>query len=517
MKNNTYYITTAIPYANADPHIGFALEILYADVMARYQRLLGKEVYFLTGTDEHGQKMFRTAKEKGVDVNDYAKQESAEYLKLAYVWNISNNDFIRTTEERHMKSAQEFWKRSNDNGYIYKKAYEGLYCVGCESFKTEKDLVSGKCPDHGRVPEKLMEENYFFRLSKFQEQLEFLFSERPDFVYPKSRYNEMLNILKSGLDDISISREANKLPWGVPVPGDETQVMYVWFDALSNYVTALEFDKSLKESTPVKDDLFKKFWPGTHVIGKEINRFHSLLWPAMLMSAGLDVPKQIAVHGWMTVDGQKMSKTIGNVINPMTLTEQYPLEAVRYYLMREIPFDNDGNFSYQTFETRFNADLANGIGNLTNRILTMIEKYCAGKVPAVTHADTALTNFLQTEIWPVYNEAMQIWRFDRALETVWKFVAYCDQQISDKKPWTMAKEDKQQEVEDLLYHLAESLRHIAIMIWPVMPDTSEKIMTSLGLSVEAELAKPLAELQQWVELTVGNKINFQGALFPRLV
>ncbi len=508
--SNKYYLTTAIPYANADPHIGFALEILYSDTMARYQRLLGNEVYFLNGTDEHGQKMYKTAKEKGVAVAEYAQQESAKFQNLLDIWNISNDDFIRTTEQRHVERAQKFWEAVATNGDIYKKAYEGLYCVGCESFKTEKDLINGKCPDHNRIPEFLKEENYFFRLSRYQEPLEFLFKERTNFVWPISRHNEMVNLLKSGLDDISISRDKTKLPWGIPVPGDENQVMYVWFDALLNYLTAVGYKSS-------DDSLFKKWWPATHVVGKDINRFHSLLWPAMLMSAGIEPPKQIAVHGFIYVDNQKMSKSLGNVVDPLELVKRYPLEAVRYFLMREIPFDGDGNFSYKQLIERYNGDLANGLGNLTNRVLTMIEKYSESLVPEVNEIDNGLIIFLTKEVWPEYQKQMAIWRFDQALAAAWKFVAYCDQTISDRQPWTLVKNGKTNEVHTLLYHLAEALRHIAIMIWPVMPETAEKIMTQLGLNVSKELGKPLSELQRWVELTVGNKIEKGEQLFPRLV
>ena len=504
------YITTAIPYANADPHIGHALEFLYTDVMARYQSLLGKDVYFLTGTDEHGQKMLHTAKEAGQPVEEFASEKSAKYQLLADQWNISNNDFIRTTEERHVKSAQEFWKKSLASGDIYKKNYSGLYCVGCEAFKTEKDLADGKCPDHHIAPETVSEENYFFKLSKYQEPLEFLFANNPDFVYPEHRYKEMKNILKSGLEDVSISRNKEKLPWGVPVPEDDAQVMYVWFDALTNYITALGWESA-------DDKLFQKYWPAdAHVIGKEINRFHSLLWPAMLMSASVDLPKQIAVHGWITVNGQKMSKSIGNVIDPLELVEKYPLEAVRYFLMREIQFDNDGDYSQGKFLERYNADLANGIGNLTNRILVMIEKYCDSVIPATTTVDQSIIDFLTKEIIPNYNQAMNFWRFDRALESVWKFIGHCAQIISDKQPWAMAKAGKTDEVNDLLHHLCEALRHVAVMIWPIMPETSEKIFIQLGLEVSVELAKPLSQLQDWVELTVGNKIRKPEQLFPRL-
>jgi methionyl-tRNA synthetase len=319
----------------------------------------------------------------------------------------------------------------------------------------------------------------------------------------------MYNMLKAGLEDISISRVKEKLSWGVAVPGDDTQVMYVWFDALTNYITALGYGSD-------DETLLKQFWPGVNVLGKEINRFHSLLWPAMLMAAGLEPPKQIAVHGWITVDGQKMSKTLGNVINPIELIEEFPLEAVRYFLMREIPFDNDGDFSRTKFLERYQGDLANGIGNLTNRILTMVEKYCDSVVPPVGEVNHELIDFLSTKVWPAYNEAMGRWRFDHALEQTMRFVTHCDQLISDREPWKLAKQGEAAQVNDLLYHLVESLRHIAVMLWPILPDTAENILRQLGLEVAKEFAKPLAELHQWVELTVGNKIEKGAVLFPRL-
>lgn len=504
-----FYITTAIPYANANPHIGFALEILYTDVMARYQRLLGKDVYFLTGTDEHGQKMLHTAKEAGKSVEDFAAEKSAQYELLADQWNISNNGFIRTTEERHIKSTQEFWKKSLAAGDIYLKSYTGLYCVGCEAFKLEKDLVDGKCPDHHTVPEMFSEENYFFKLSKFQKQLEDLFAKNPEFVYPEHRFKEMENILKNGLEDISVSRVKDKLPWGIPVPDDENQVMYVWFDALTNYITALGYGSN-------DESLVKKYWPAdAHVIGKEINRFHSLLWPAMLLSVGADLPKQIAVHGWITVDGQKMSKTIGNVIDPLELTQKYPLEAIRYFLMREIQFDNDGDFSYSKFNQRYEADLANGLGNLTNRILVMVEKYCESVIPETKEKNEEIANYFKN-ISAEYNHAMIYWKFDKALESIWKFIAHCDQMITQTQPWAMMKAGKEQEVKDLLFNLSEALRHIAVMILPIMPETAEKLFVELGLDFATEITKPLSELQVWGETLVGNKIKKPEQLFPRL-
>lgn len=503
----TYYITTAIPYANDNPHIGHAILFLYADVMARYQRLLGKDVYFLIGTDEHGQKMFRAAKAHGMPVEDYSSEKSAVFQKLADQWNISNDDFIRTTDKRHINGAQKFWEASLANGDIYKKKYAGLYCVGCEAYKTEKDLVDGKCPDHQKEPEVLEEENYFFRFSKYQKKLEDLFKKNPKFVHPSNRYNEMFNILKNGLEDISISRSTEKLTWGVPVPNDETQVMYVWFDALTNYITALGYGTD-------KMALFDKYWPAdAHVLGKEINRFHSLLWPAMLMSAGVELPKMIAAHGWITIDGQKMSKSVGNVIDPLKTSTDYPVEAVRYFFMRELPFDSDGDYSDDKFIARYNGDMANGLGNLTNRVIVMLEKYCDSTVPEAK-TDKDLTVAI-TSTWGKYDEQMEIYRFDHALEAVWQLVTTCDQLISERQPWTLAKAGKTDEVNALLNNLSEALRHIAVMISPVMPETAVKILTQLGLKVSAEFALTKNELMKIRNLS-GLHATKADQLFPRL-
>lgn len=504
---NTFFITSAIPYANDNPHIGHAILFLYADVMARYQRLLGKDVYFLIGTDEHGQKMFRAAKTHGMPVEDYSSEKSAVFQNLADQWNISNDDFIRTTDKRHMNGAQKFWEASLASGDIYKKKYSGLYCVGCEAYKTEKDLVDGKCPDHQKEPEVLEEENYFFRLSKYQKQLEDLFKKNPEFVYPSNRYNEMFNILKNGLEDISISRSTDKLTWGIPVPNDESQVMYVWFDALTNYITALGYGTDDTE-------LFDKYWPAdVHVLGKEINRFHSLLWPAMLMSAKVELPKMIAAHGWITIDGQKMSKSVGNVIDPLKMSADYPVEAVRYFFMRELPFDSDGDYSDDKFIARYNGDMANGLGNLTNRVIVMLEKYCDSTVQDAKNDNDLAASITAT--WKKYDEQMEIFRFDHAMEAVWQLVTTCDQLISERQPWALAKAGKTDEVNALLNNLAEALRHIAVMISPVMPETAGKILTQLGLEVSSELALSKKELMKIRNLS-GLHTTKAEQLFPRL-
>lgn len=507
MPKDKFYITTTLPYVNADPHIGFALEIIQADTIARWKRLQGYEVLFNTGTDEHGLKIYRKALENGLEPKVYCDQYAARFSVLDELLNLTYTNFIRTTDEHHIKACQEIWRRCLANGDIYKKNYNIKYCVGCELEKTDSELEDDRCPIHPNLEiEIIAEENYFFRFSRYQEPLLFLYDEHSEFVVPVSRLNEIREFVKRGLEDFSISRLKSKMPWGVAVPDDEDHVMYVWFDALTNYISTLGWP----------DEKYREWWPGMQIAGKDNLRQQAAMWQAMLISAGLEPSTQIFIHGFITANGQKMSKSLGNVIDPYALVERYGTDAVRYYLLSEInPFD-DGDYSQDKFEKRYNGNLANGIGNLTNRILTMIEKYCDNRVPKVTAIDRDLIDFLTKEIWPQYQKHMDCFRFDLALEAVWKFITHCDQLISDKQPWALAKEGKTREVEDLLYHLAEALRHISIMIWPALPETSEKIISQLGLTLEIELAKPLIELQQWVELTVGNTIKKQTALFPRL-
>lgn len=506
-KPENFYITTTLPYVNADPHIGFALEIIQADAIARFQRLLGKDVVFNTGTDEHGLKIYRKALEAGKEPKEYCDEYAARFSMLNEALNLSYTNFIRTTDEHHVAAAQELWKRCAESGDIYKKEYRVKYCVGCELEKTDSELLNGECPLHpGQKLELIAEENYFFKFSRFKEPLLFLYQEHKDFVVPGSRLNEIRSFVERGLEDFSISRLKSKLPWGVPVPGDDTQVMYVWFDALTNYISTLGWP----------DKKYLSWWPGMQIAGKDNLRQQAAMWQAMLISAGLEPSTQIFIHGFITADGQKMSKSLGNVIDPFALVQKYGTDAVRYYLLAEInPFE-DGDFSYEKFEKRYMGDLANGIGNLTNRILAMVEKYCDNHVPKVLVVEQGLIDFLTKHTWPEYARAMDDFRFDKALEALWKFVAYCDQLISDRKPWSMAKAGDVQAVNDLLYHLAESLRHIAVMLWPLLPETAEKIFLQLGLAVEDELAKPLEDLQQWVDLTVGKKIDKGDPLFPRI-
>jgi methionyl-tRNA synthetase len=363
-----FYITTAIDYVNAKPHIGHALEKIQADVLARYHRAKGDDVWFLTGTDEHGTKNFRTAEIAGKTTQEFVDENSEYFKNLKDVCNLSWDDFIRTTDKnRHWPGVQKLWNKIYEAGDLYKKKYQGLYCVGCEAFVTEKELVDGKCPIHKKEPEKLEQENWFFKLSKYSKEIESKIKNDELKIIPESRKNEILSFLKSGLEDISLSRPKNYLSWGIPVPNDPDQVIYVWYDALSNYITAIEYAE--------ESEKFKKFWPADlHVIGKDILRFHAAIWPGMLLSAGLPLPKSIFVHGFITVEGEKMSKTLGNIIDPAELSQKYGSDAVRYYLLREISTYEDGDYSKKKFEERYNADLANGIGNLVSRVATLGER-----------------------------------------------------------------------------------------------------------------------------------------------
>ena len=499
-----YYITTTLPYVNAKPHVGFALEIIQADVMARYYRLLGHEVIFNTGTDEHGQKIYQKAQEEGKDVQVYVDEYAAKFDDLKETLNLTYNHFIRTTDEHHVSAAQEFWKLCDAKGDIYKKDYKVKYCVGCELEKTDSELVEDRCPDHPNFDLEIRdEENYFFKFSNYQDALVELYTKNPEFVVPNYRLKEIRNFVEGGLQDFSVSRLKEKMSWGVPVPGDEEHVMYVWFDALVNYISTLGW--------PDVEGEFK-FWPGVQVAGKDNLRQQSAMWQAMLMSAGIETSKQIYIHGFITSGGQKMSKSLGNVVDPFEIVQKYGSEALRYYLLREIASGADGDFTIERFEERFNSDLADELGNLVQRTLTMTEKFSEGKVK--TPSDHLAPN---TKLaWGDYILALENYQFHDALNEIWKLTRWCNQFIDEKAPWKMAKEGKPEDVEAVLYTLLETLRHVAWMLQPIMPETSNKILISLGFTETGILELDFITAQEWGGLPEGYVIQKVDALFPKL-
>lgn len=509
----SFYITTTLPYVNADPHIGFALEIVQADAVARYQRLLGKDVIFNTGTDEHGLKIYRKALENKEDPQEYCNRYAARFDALKQALNLSYTHFIRTTEIHHMAAAQEFWRLCLKNGDIYKKNYKVKYCVGCELEKTDSELVDDRCPIHPNLKIELIEEeNYFFKFSKFQKPLLKFYEKNPNFVVPSNRLLEIKNFVEKGLEDFSISRLKSKMPWGVSVPGDEDQVMYVWFDALINYISTLGWPSSATSSAeatavekatagkPQDEKNFKKFWPGVQVAGKDNLRQQSAMWQAMLMSAGLPNSEQVFIHGFITSDGQKMSKSLGNVVDPFEIVKKYGTDAARYFLLGGLPSYDDGDFTIARFEEFYTAHLVNGIGNLTSRILTMLEKYSDNKIPAKSEDIFDIDGF-----WKDYGVAFRNFEFDGLIEIINNLVAECDGTISSQKPWEKAK--KGEDISDLLYQLAETLRHLAVALLPIIPESAEKILKQLNTEDRTHT---------WGKLKKGDIIKKGDILFPRL-
>src|SRR5882757_8150574 len=507
-----FYITTPIYYVNARPHIGHAYTTLACDMIARRQRLLGAETFFLTGTDEHGQKIERAAQAAGKTPQQYADEISAEFRNLWKRMGISNDNYIRTTEERHKKRVQELFRQLRDRGFIYKGTYTGQYCVSDELYVDGAE-PGDPCPTCGRITETVHEENYFFKLSAFQEKLLELYAN-PDFIRPETRRNEVISFVRSGLRDQSISRST--FSWGVPVPDDPKHVIYVWFDALANYITAIG-DGS---SHPGAQAAFKKYWPAdVHMIGKEIVRFHCVYWPAFLLAAGLPLPKGITAHGWLLFEENKMSKSRGNIVRAETIVDVLGTDALRYFLLREVVFGQDGSFSFDALVQRYNSDLANGLGNLASRTLTMITRYFRGEVPypsqaSQTASDAAIVSAARKTI-AEYGTLFDQYQFSRALEMAWGLVAAVDKYIVENEPWSL--DDKKDEASrsrlgTVLYTSAEALRIVTALAHPVMPDATAKIWAQLGLG---DIKRFDLTTLQWGQLHLGTKLGEIQAVFPR--
>lgn len=510
-----FYITTAISYVNGVPHLGHAYESILTDVVARFKRLQGYDVMFLTGTDEHGEKVGQSAEKEGMEPKAYADQNAATFQEMTENLGISNDDFIRTTEERHHKASQAIWQKLHENGDIYLDNYEGWYSIREEAYFTEDELSTAedgqKFTPLGTEVLWVEEPSYFFRLSNYTDALIAHYEANPNAVQPQSRMNEILGFLRQegGLNDLSISRHKSRLTWGIPVPNDEDHVMYVWLDALTNYITAIGYPDE-------GDEAFKKFWPADyHVIGKDITRFHAIYWPAFLMAANLPMPKTIFAHGFINIDGAKMSKSVGNVLSPDELVATYGLDQTRYFLMREVSHGSDGNFSHGQAVQRINADLANGLGNLAQRTLSMIYKNCDGAIPtpnemndddhSVLNDARALKNFIDADL-----DALQVNRF---LEKVWKVVATCDAYVDAQAPWKLKKEDPER-MKTVLYVLAEAIRNLSIIVQPVVPEGAGKILDQLKVPTDARM---FAHMDEAHAIEASMAIDKPEGVFPRIV
>jgi methionyl-tRNA synthetase len=512
--NKKFYITTPIYYVNARPHIGHAYTTIACDAIARRQRMLGADTYFLTGTDEHGQKIERAAQAAGKTPQEFTDEVSAQFRALWARMRITNDDFIRTTEERHKRRVQELFRRIRDNGHIYKGTYTGQYCVFDELYVDAVGPVA-PCPECGRPTETVKEENYFFKLSTFADKLLQLYTEQPDFIRPETRRNEVMSFVRGGLRDLSISRST--FSWGIPVPDDPKHVIYVWLDALANYITAIGYGSSHKGA----QEAFQKYWPADlQMIGKEIVRFHCVYWPAFLMAAGLPLPKSIVAHGWLLFEESKMSKSRGNIVRAETILDVLGADALRYFLLREVVFGQDGSFSFDALVQRYNADLANGLGNLASRTLTMITRYFRGEVPYPSAAvsqkagDNAIAESARRVIGE-YSTLFDQCHFSRALEVAWSLVAAVDKYIVENEPWALGEkqnEESRSRLATILYTSAEALRIVTALAHPVIPDATSKIWAQLGLG---DIRKfPLSDLK-WGQLQLGTKLANIEPVFPR--
>lgn len=497
-----FYITTPIYYVNDVPHIGHAYTTVAADTLSRYRRMMGEKVFFLTGTDEHGQKVEESAAAQGISPKELADRVVGRFQQLWGELAISNDDFIRTTQARHREAVQAIWKTVADKGDIYEGEYEDWYCTPCETFLTETQMANGRCPDCGREPERLKEESYFFRMSRYENRLLEHIEENPDFIQPESRRNEIVQFVRGGLKDLSVSRTS--FSWGIPVPGNPRHVIYVWFDALTNYLSALGY--------PSDSERFRSFWPAdVHVIGKDILRFHAVYWPTFLMAAGLPLPKRIFSHGWWTVEGEKMSKSKGNVVDPSEMVGRYGADPFRYFLLREVPFGLDGDFSEEALVGRFNSDLANDLGNLLSRVTTMLGKYCDGKAPA-PGSQSGLKAQAETVIQKL-EQHMDGMAFHKALQEIWGLINAANRYVDQKAPWALAKDPSRRgELDSVMYDLVETLRIVILLVTSFMPAAGEEAARILNLPPDWCQGKFLV----WGQTPAGRRINKARPLFPRL-